>query len=132
MTNQNQSEVEMWWADLDECPEEDDISVGTLLRKHPRQGPLKWQESLFTVVKKSDYDKLKEENQRLKRRVLAYANAFNAYKNRAGDYAEILKQECPERLEAFNKECWSLEQLKEVYDSEIEKTNPSETPCNLT
>lgn len=65
MTNQNQSEVEMWWADLDECPEEDDISLGTILRKHPRQGPLKWQESLFPVVRKSDYDKLKEENQRL-------------------------------------------------------------------
>ena len=39
--------------------EEDDISVGTLLREHPRQGPLNWQESLFPVVKKSDYDALK-------------------------------------------------------------------------
>ena len=52
------SEFKVWWADLDESPEEDDISVGTLLREHPRQGPLNWQESLFPVVKKSEYDAL--------------------------------------------------------------------------
>ena len=54
------SEVKFWWADLDESPEENDISVGTLLREHPRQGPLNWQESLFPVVKKSDYDAIKQ------------------------------------------------------------------------
>ena len=53
------SEVKVWWVDLDESPEEDDISVGTLLREYPRQGPLNWQESLFPVVKKSNYDDLK-------------------------------------------------------------------------
>ena len=68
------SEVKVWWADLDESPEEDDISVGTLLREHPRQGPLNWQESLFPVVKKSDYDDLKTKLEKAEAVISFYAS----------------------------------------------------------
>lgn len=53
-----QKEVKSWWADLltPEELEEFDCIVGTLLSEHPRQGPLDWQERLFQVVPKSDFD----------------------------------------------------------------------------
>lgn len=62
-----QSEVKTWWVDL-VTPDEKylfDSIAGTLMDKHPRQGPLRWQASLFPVVRKSDYYELKEQNKKL-------------------------------------------------------------------
>lgn len=65
--------VREFWIDPDS--DDDDMSTFIAFRRHPRQGPLQWQESLIHVIEYSYSRKLEEENKKL-REALVHARAM--------------------------------------------------------
>ena len=65
--SKSEVKVREFWIDPTDDAGEEDLFFGDVLKEHPRQGPLQWQESLIHVIEYSYAKKLEEHNKQLRK-----------------------------------------------------------------
>ena len=71
----SQSKLREFWVDPRPYDEDHENGVHDAIKKHPRQGPLQWQESLIHVIEHSAYAELKAQNEKLVEALKFYAGS---------------------------------------------------------